>query len=100
MKSGDQEPGTPDTSGTPEIKARAGERSPVAGTYRSGKIVVLVFVFAAAGLIGGSAGLLRWAKNKSRESLVHPPGVTSAPALSASPASPAASPAPQNPPKP
>jgi hypothetical protein len=92
MNSGDLKPETP--PGTPEINART--RSPVAGTYRSGKIVVLVFVFAAAGIIGGSAGLLRWAKNKSRNSLVHPPGVTSAPALPASPASPA----PPAPPKP
>lgn len=71
----------PETPATPN---REGPRSPTAGTVRSGKLVVVVFVLSAAGLIGGSAALLRWAKNRSYESLVHPPGVTSAPSVSPS----------------
>lgn len=84
----------PATPGTHEA-----QRGNVAGTARSGKLVVIVFVLCAAGLIGGSAALLRWAKNKSYESLVHPPGVAAPPA-SGAPSGGSSSAAPQIPPKP
>ena len=75
-----------------EVKRRS--PSPTVGPVRSGKLVVIVFVGAAAGLIGGSWALLRWAKNKSYESLVHPPGATAAPTLPMSPTSPTSGAAP------
>jgi hypothetical protein len=86
METGDQKPEAQPAGGPTPI-----------GPERSGKLVVLVFVGAAVVLIGGSAALLRWARNKSYESLVQPPSATSAPV---SPGSGSPSQAPETPPKP